>query len=116
MRIKRGLAKHSKHKRVLSLTKGYRLSYNHLYRRAIEASLHAGQYSMIHRRHRAAQMRQLWIKTISAGLFGTGVSYNKFISGLKQQKIELDRKILAEMATSHPAHFAKVVEASKAGK
>ncbi len=112
MRIKRGLAKHNKHKRVLELTKGYRMTYNRLYRRAIEASLHAGQYSMIHRRHRPAQMRRQWIKTIAAGLFGTGISYSKFISGLKQNKIELDRKVLADMASFTPKHFAQVVEAA----
>lgn len=110
MRIKRGVQKHRHHRKVLASTKGYRMSYNRLYRRAVEASLHAGQYSFIHRRKRPAQMRKDWIKIISAGLVGTGLSYNRFISGLKQKDIELDRKVLAEIAQTYPEHFAQLVK------
>lgn len=110
MRIKRGQEKHRKHKAALELTKGYRMSYNHQYRRALQAILHAGQYSQLHRRHRRAQMRVEWTKIISAALVGTNVSYSAFIHGLDQHKIQLDRKVLAEMAQAKPEHFKSLVE------
>ena len=110
MRIKRGAAKNKKHKNVLKQAKGYRLSYSKLYRRAKETLLHAGQYSYAHRRRRKSQKRTEWIKTISAGLSGTGMSYNVFMSNLKKNNIELDRKVLAEMAVDRPESFEKLVK------
>ncbi len=114
MRIKRGKAKKQKHKKVLKAAKGYRLSYSKLYRRAKEATLHAGDYSAKHRRHLRSQKREEWIKTISAMLAGSGVSYNKFISALKGSKIDIDRKNLASMAVDHPEHFQALLEEVKA--
>lgn len=114
MRIKRGITKRAKKKKVLSLAKGYRMSYSKLYKRAKEAVLHAGQYSYAHRRHRRAQMRNEWIKIISAGLVGTEMSYSKFINALKTKNIDLDRKVLAEMATNNPENFKSLVETVKA--
>lgn len=114
MRVKRGKTKNQKHKKVLKQAKGYRLSYSKLYRRAKEAVLHAGQYSMTHRRHLRSQKREEWIKVISAKLAGTGMPYSRFISALKQNNIELDRKSLANLAIDNPNHFdALVAEVSK---
>ncbi len=113
MRIKRGLNKKARHNRVLELTKGYRGSYSKLYRRAREAVLHAGQYNYAHRQARPAQFRKQWIKIISAGLSGTGVSYNGFVSGLDKKNIELDRKVLADIAQSDPKSFSAIVEMSR---
>lgn len=110
MRVKRGTTKKQKHKKVLKQTKGYRASYHKLYRRARESLLHAGQYSYEHRRRRRSQMRKSWIKIISAGLHGTNVTYSKFIDGLRKNKIELDRKVLAEIVQTNPEHFQLLVQ------
>ncbi|MBL8015018.1 MAG: 50S ribosomal protein L20 [Candidatus Doudnabacteria bacterium] len=109
MRIKRGAQKNKKHKAVLQSTKGYRMSYNRLYRRAIEAALHAGQYNFAHRRHRRAQMRDQWIKIISAALAESQVSYHDFMGNLKRHNVVLDRKVLAEIAQNNPQHFKQLV-------
>jgi len=113
MRVKRGVTKRRKHKKVLKLTKGYTMSNSKLFRRAHEAHLHAGQYSMAHRRKRAGQFRRLWIKRINAALSPFELSYSKFISGLKKANIELDRKVLADLALDHSEEFKAVVEAVK---
>lgn len=110
MRVKRGTTKHRRHKKVLKLAKGYRMSYHKLYRRAKEAVLHAGQYSYAHRKHRRAQIKSEWIKVIAAALSAKQVSYSKFISGLKAKNITLDRKSLSELAVHHPKHFEELVE------
>src|SRR3989344_8745801 len=103
MRIKRGINKHRKHKRILAAAKGYRLSYSKLYKRANEAVLHAGQYSFNHRRKRTSQMREVWIERIGAALQEYGLKYSRFIKALKDKKIELNRKMLAELAYTNPA-------------
>lgn len=113
MRIKRGVTKQRRHKKILKLAAGYRMSYHKLYRRAKEAVLHAGQYSYAHRRHRRAQVRTEWIKTIAAGLSVENLSYSKFIHGLKAKNIEIDRKNIAEMAIYQPDHFKQLVEMVK---
>jgi len=110
MRIKRGVTATKKHKKILKRAKGYRLSYSKLFRRANEALLHAGQYSFAHRRRRGSDKRREWIKIIASGLYGTGVSYSKFMHGLKTNNIELDRKVLANIAQTNPEHFAVLVE------
>lgn len=110
MRVKRGTTKRQKHTKVLKSTKGYRGSYHRLYRRAREAMLHAGAYSFAHRRRRRSEMRKQWIRIISAGLHGTGVSYSKFVNGLQTHQIDLDRKVLAELAQTNPGHFSQLVE------
>jgi len=109
MRVKRGVTKNRRHKKVLKMASGYRMSYHKLYRKAKEAVLHAGQYSYAHRRHRRAQMRSEWIKSIAAALSSENVSYSKFISGLKAKNITIDRKNLADMAINSPAHFKQLV-------
>lgn len=114
MRVKRGEVKRAKKKAVLKQAKGYRMSYHKLYRRAKEALLHAGQYSYAHRRRRKSQIRTEWIRVISASLTNTDMSYSKFMSALKTKNIDLDRKVLAEMALNNPQQFLKVVESVKA--
>ncbi len=109
MRVKRGVTKRAKHKKVLKSAKGYRATYSKLYKRAHEAMMHAGQYSYIHRRHRRGQMRNQWIKIIAAGLVGTDTNYSRFISALKQKNVELDRKVMAEIVQTNPEHFAELV-------
>jgi large subunit ribosomal protein L20 len=113
MRIKRGIAKKQKHKKVLKMAKGYRMSYSKLYRRAKEAVMHAGVYSYIDRKHRKGQKREEWIMTISAALVGSGLSYSKFIHGLKKNNIEIDRKNLSDMIINNRSHFEVVLAESK---
>lgn len=110
MRIKRGVTKNRRHKKALKQAKGYRMTYSKLYRRANEALLHAGQYNFAHRRRRKSDKRREWIKVIAAGLYGTGVSYNAFIGGLRTNNIGLDRKVLAHIAQTNPVHFAEIVK------
>lgn len=109
MRIKRGKTKNKKHKKVLKAAKGYRMSYSKLYRRAKEKLLHSGAYSFAHRKRRRSQKRTEWIKVISAGLAGSGVSYNQFVSGMKKNNVEIDRKNLADMIMNNKSHFDQVV-------
>ena len=113
MRIKRGEAKRAKHKKVLKLAEGYRMSYHKLYRRAKEAVRHAGAYSYAHRRHRRAQVRVEWIKIISAELTKYSLSYSKFINALKVKNVNIDRKNLAELIIYSPKQFEAVMEVIK---
>ncbi|MFQ5492714.1 MAG: 50S ribosomal protein L20 [Candidatus Dojkabacteria bacterium] len=113
MRVKRGATKNKKHKKVLKAAKGYRLSYSKLYRRAKEALLHAGQYSFAHRRKRQGQYRRLWIERINAALSDKDIKYSQFISKLKGEQIELNRKVLADLALNHEEVFAQIVKAVK---
>jgi large subunit ribosomal protein L20 len=109
-RIKRGTTKSRRHKAVLDRTKGYQMSNHRLYKRAKEASLHAGAYSYAHRRHRRGQMRQSWIKILAAGLSDKGISYSQFIGKLTTKGITLDRKIISELAGNYPNQFNSLVE------
>ena len=113
MRIKRGVTKRSKHKKILKLAKGYRMSYSKLFKRANEGVLHAGQYSYIHRRKRYNQFRELWIERINAALTQHGVKYSVFISKLEEKNIDLNRKMLAELALDHPEAFSEIVKMVK---
>lgn len=113
MRVKRGLNKKRKHKKVLKAAKGYRMSYSKLYRRAKEALMHAGQYSYAHRRRRSNEFRKLWIQKINGALSEYGLPYSIFISRLKSNKIELDRKVLADLAQNAPETFKAIVEKVK---
>lgn len=113
MRIKRGASKKQKHKKVLKQTKGFRLSYSKLYRRAREALLHAGQYSFNDRRKRRGQFRRLWIKRINAALTKHEVKYSQFINKLSKSNISLNRKVLADLALDHPTVFDDVVNEIK---
>ena len=111
MRVKRGQQKKRKHKAMLKAAKGYRMSYSKLYKRSREARLHAEKYSYAHRRKRQSQFRKLWQQRINAALSESGVKYNSFINKLSKNKIELNRKILADLALNHAEVFTEVVKA-----
>lgn len=108
-RVKRGLTSHSKHKKILKLTKGHKGGRSKLIKQAKESLLHAGQYAFAGRRQRRRDMRRLWITQINAALDSEGVSYSKFIDTLKKKNINLDRKVLAQLAVYEPEDFKKIV-------
>ncbi|MDO4696042.1 MAG: 50S ribosomal protein L20 [Neisseria sp.] len=113
-RVKRGVTARARHKKVLALAKGYRGRRKNVYRVAKQAVMKAGQYAYRDRRQRKRQFRQLWIVRINAGARENGLSYSKFMNGLKRAAIELDRKVLADLAVFDKAAFAKLVEQAKA--
>lgn len=99
-----------RHKKLLKLASGYRMTKNRLYKVAKEAVLHAGQYAFVGRHLRRRDMRSVWIVRINAALKGLGVSYSKFIDATKKKNIQIDRKILAELAVNQPKVFAEIVK------
>lgn len=113
-RVKRGVTAHFKHKKILKLAKGYRESNSKLYRIALEKVEKGLQYAYRDRRKKKSNFRALWIQRINAGVREYGLTYSKFINGLHKSGIEMDRKILADLAMNQPAAFAKVVEQVKA--
>jgi len=112
-RTKTGVVRKRRHKKLLATTKGYRMTKNRLYRVAHEAALHAGQYAFMGRKLRKRNMRKLWIIRLNAATRSLGLTYSKFINGLKKANIDLDRKILADLALSDPKTFEKIVEKAK---
>lgn len=108
-RVKRGVTSHAKHKKVLKLTEGHRLGRRTLIQQARESLLHAGQYAFAGRKLRKRDMRRLWITQLGNAVRSEGMSYSKFISGLKAKNIVLDRKVLAEIAVKHPEDFKQIV-------
>lgn len=116
MRVKTGVIRRRKHKKILKLARGYWMSRHKLYKKAKEAVLHAGAYAYHGRKRRKRDFRTLWIQRINAGLTDSGLSYSKFILALKQNKIELNRKILAELALNHQPVWRKVVDATAKSK
>ena len=108
-RVKRGVVSHRKHKKVLSLTKGHRAGRSTNIREAKSSLLHAGEYAFAGRRQKKRQFRRLWITQLNIALDGQGVSYSKFIASLKAKNINLDRKILAEIAVNNPDDFQKIL-------
>ena len=112
-RVKRGLASHAKHKKLHSLTKGYRGGRGKLVKEAKSALLHAGEYAFAGRKRRKRDMRRLWITQLGIAAREEGLSYSKFITSLKTKKINLDRKILAEIAVNHPEDFKQIVSEVK---
>ena len=113
-RVKRGVTARARHKKVLALAKGYRGRRKNVYRVAKQAVMKAGQYAYRDRRQRKRQFRQLWIVRINAGARENGLSYSKFMNGLKKAAIEIDRKVLADMAVFDKAAFAQLAEKAKA--
>lgn len=111
-RIKRGVTAHRRHKKVLELTKGHWGTKHRLYRRAHESMLKALSYSYAHRRERKGDMRRLWITRINAAARQLGISYSQLIHRLDQAGIEVNRKMLADLAVRDPAAFEKVVAAA----
>ena len=114
MRVKRGLASHRRHKKYLSAAKGFRGGRSRLYRTAREAFQRSLQYAFIGRKNRKRDLRTLWILRINAGARLSGLSYSRFMHGLKLAGIELNRKVLADLAVYQKDDFAKVVELAKA--
>lgn len=113
MRVKRGTTTHAKHKRLMAQTKGYSRGSRSSVKLAKQAVLKALSYSYRDRRNRKRDFRRLWITRINAGLDGLDVSYSVFMNQLKASGIELDRKILSELATNHSDAFKHVVEQSR---
>src|ERR671918_968988 len=112
-RVKRGVAAHRRHKRLLDAAEGRRGTRSKLVRPAREALIHALVYAYRDRRNRKRDMRRLWIERINAASRQHGVPYGRFIAGLKSAGVEVDRKILADMAVREPAAFAAMVETAK---
>lgn len=112
-RIKRGTLVRKRHKKLLSLTKGYKHGRKNLVRLAHQAMLRAGQYAYRDRRNKKRDFRSRWIVKINAALSGHDMKYSSFIAGLKKANIELNRKSLAELAEFHPEEFNQVVDKVK---
>lgn len=112
-RVKRGVQTRSKHKKVLKAAKGYYGSKSTLYRTANEAVMKSMSYAYIGRKQRKRDFRKLWIARINAATRMNGLSYSKFMHGLKKANIDMNRKMLSEMAIHDPAGFAELVELAK---
>ena len=113
-RVKRGVAAHKRHKRLLNRAEGRRGTRSTLVRPAREALIHALVYAYRDRRDRKRDMRRLWIERINAASRQHGLPYGRFMAGLKSAGVEVDRKMLADMAVREPAAFAAMVETAKA--
>ncbi len=113
-RVKRGVQARKRHKKILKQAKGYYGARSRVFRVAKQAVIKAGQYAYRDRRQRKRQFRQLWIARINAGARVNGLSYSRFINGLKLASIEVDRKILADLAVNEKGAFAALVEKAKA--
>ena len=108
-RVKKSVTARQRHKKVLDLMKGQRATRHSLYRRAHESMLHSMSYAYAHRRERKGDMRRLWIIRINAACQANGMSYSQFIESLKKSDVELNRKVLADMAVRQPEAFADLV-------
>jgi large subunit ribosomal protein L20 len=113
VRVKKGKTRHKKRERLLRKVKGFKWGRKSKYRLAKDALHHALEHAYMERKKKKRKMRALWQTQIGAALKPFGISYSKFISKLKERKIELDRKILAELAKSHPQIFEKVVKEAR---
>jgi len=114
MRVKRGKTAHRRHKKYLKLAKGYRGSRSKLYRTARETVERALCYAYRDRKQKKREFRKLWIVRINAGAREYGLSYSRFMHGLKVAGIELNRKVLADLAVYEKESFAKLAELAKA--
>ncbi len=112
-RVKRGVVASRRHKKVLKQAKGYYGARSRVYRVAKQAVIKAGQYAYRDRRQRKRQFRALWIARINAGARINGLPYSRFINGLKKAAIEVDRKVLADLAVHEKSVFAALVEKAK---
>ena len=112
-RIKRGVTKRRRHKKVLKMTKGHQGVRHTLYRRAHESLIHALQYAYAHRKERKGDMRRLWNIRINAAARTNGVTYSKLIHGLKLAGVDINRKMLADLAIRDPKAFAHIAQTAK---
>jgi len=113
-RVKRGVTARARHKKVLSLAKGFRGRRKNVFRIAKEAVMKAGQYAYRDRRAKKRVFRQLWIARINAAVRELGLTYSQFVDGMNKAGITLDRKVLADIAVHDKAAFAGIVEQAKA--
>ena len=112
-RVKRGIMTHKRHKKVLSRAQGYWGGRSRLFKTAKEAVMHSMQYAYRDRRVKKRDFRRLWIVRISAACRNNGATYSRFMEGLNKAGVELDRKVLADMAITDPESFAQLVENAK---
>jgi len=115
-RVKRGSARRDKRKKLLALTKGFFLGKSKLYRFAKEAADRAGNFAYTGRKRKKRDFRRLWIIRINAATRAHDMSYSQFIAGLKRAGVELDRKVLADVAARDPQAFAQLVEKARAAR
>ena len=113
-RVKRGVTARARHKKVFKQTKGFRGRRKNVYRVAKQALMKAGQYAYRDRRQKKRQFRSLWIARINAAVRELGMTYSAFMSGLKRANIEIDRKVLADLAVHDIAAFGALAEKAKA--
>ena len=112
-RVKRGVTAHRRHKKVLKQAKGYYGARSRVYRVAKQAVTKAGQYAYRDRKVRKRMFRSLWIQRINAAARESGLSYSKMINGLRKQNIEIDRRVLADLAVHEKEAFAALAEKAK---
>ncbi len=112
-RVKRSINAAKKRRTVLDQASGYRGQRSRLYRKAKEQVTHSFVYNYDHRKDRKGDFRRLWIQRINAAVRADGMTYNRFIQGLRLAEIEVDRRMLADLAVNDPAAFSKLVEAAK---
>jgi large subunit ribosomal protein L20 len=109
-RVKKGVTARARHKAIIKQAEGYRGGRRKLFKTAKEAVMHAGAYAFAHRKERKGDFRRLWIARLSAALDGGELNYSRFMAGLKKNNIELDRKVLSDLAHSEPETFKEVVK------
>lgn len=112
-RVKGGVISHKRHKKILKLAKGYRGSKSKLFRVANEQVMKSGQYAYIHRRLKKRDFRKLWIARINAAARNNGTTYSGMVHGLKVAGVDINRKLLAELAISDPQGFTQLAELAK---
>ncbi len=113
-RVKRGVTARRRHKAILKMARGHKGLRHKVFRRANESVLHALDYAYQHRRDRKGQFRRLWIMRINAAARQHDLTYGRFINGLSKAGVDLDRKVLADLAVREPAAFASIAEQAKA--
>ena len=112
-RVKTGVVRRRRHKKTLNMTKGHQGGRHSLYRRAHESLIHALQYSYDHRKKKKGDMRRLWNVRLNAAARDNGLSYSKLIHGLNLAGIEINRKVLSELAITDPEAFSNIVDSAK---
>lgn len=112
-RVKRGVTKHQRHKKILKLAKGYFGAKSKLFRPANEQVIKSLAYAYAHRRQRKGDFRKLWIARINAAARMNGINYSRLVSGLKKAGVEINRKMLADMAVNDQAGFNRLVDIAK---
>jgi len=116
VRVKSGILTKKKHRKVLKLAKGYWMTRHKQFKKAKEAILHAGEYAFAGRKRKKREMRRLWITRLNAAVRRLGLKYSQFIKMLNDKKIEIDRKILSQIAVDYPKIFEKIVAFVKTNK